>query len=189
MKRFLLAIAILSSPLAGGAAELNYNFVEGGYSRLDPDGSGAEADGFGLNGSVSIGQSLFLYGGWSSNEIDAASGDVDVQRVGLGWRNALSDSTDLVINANYLKFDVDVGGLGLGFDAEGYEAEVGVRHAFGERLEGQAALGYVDGGDFNGSVYGKLSGQFKFNQRWGVVGSALIRDDVKEYFIGPRLTF
>ena len=189
MKRSLLAIAILSLPLAAGAAELNYNFIEGGYSQLDPDGSGGEADGFGMNGSVSIGQGLFLYGGWSSNEIDGASGDVDVQRIGLGWRNALSNQTDLVVNANYLKFDVDIAGMGFGFDADGYEAEVGVRHAFGERFEGQASLGYVDGGDFSGDVYGKLSGQFRFNQRWGLVGSTVIRDDVKEYFIGPRLSF
>lgn len=187
MKRSLLAIAILSLPLAAGAAELNYNFIEGGYSQLDPDGSGGKADGFGLNGSVSIGQNLFLYGGWSSNEIDGTSADVDVQRIGLGWRSALSERTDLVVNANYLKFDVDAGSFG--FDADGYEAEVGVRHAFGERFEGQASLGYVDGGDFNGTLYGKLSGQFKINERWGLVGSTVIRDDVKEYFIGPRLSF
>ena len=187
MKRSLLAIAILSLPLAAGAAELDYNYIEGGYSRLAPDGTINQADGFGLNGSVSISEQLFLYGGWSNNEIDGSATDVDVQRIGLGWRNALSDRTDLVVNANYLKFDVDFGILGL--DAEGYEAEVGVRHAFGDHFEGQASLGYVDGGDFNGAVYGKLTGQYRFNQRWGLVGSALIRDDVKEYFFGPRLSF
>ncbi|MCK7592439.1 outer membrane beta-barrel protein [Pseudomarimonas salicorniae] len=188
MKRSLLALAVLSLPLAAGAADLNYNYIEGGYNQLDPDGGGSEADGFGLNGSVSLGQSLFLYGGWSSNEIDGTSADIDVQRIGLGWRNGIGDRTDLVVNANYLKFDVDAGG-GVDFDADGYEAEVGVRHAFGDRFEGQASLGYVDGGDFSGTFYGKLTGQFRFNQNWGLVGSTVIRDDVKEYFIGPRLSF
>lgn len=187
MKRSILALALFAVPYLAGAADLSYNYVEGGYTQIDPEGSGPDADGFGLNGSFSLGEHLFLYGGWSSNEFDGSSVDIDVQRIGLGWRNGISDRTDLVVNANHLRFDVNVGSFGL--DTRGYEAEVGLRTAFSQRFEGQASLGYVDGGDFSGSLYGKLSGQLRFNPNWGLVGSVVIRDEGNEYFFGPRLSF
>lgn len=190
MKRLLLASALLTLlilPASGKAEQLNYSYLEGGYSQLDPDGGAPDADGIAANGSVLLGEQWFLYGGYASHEFDGTSVDVDVQRIGLGWRHGLGNATDLVLGANYLRFDVD--GTGIGLDSDGYEAEVGVRHAFGKRFEVQASLGYVDGGDFDGSVYGKLGGQYRFNQDWGLVGSALIRDDANEYFFGPRLSF
>lgn len=189
MKRTLLALALAATslPLVASAAELNYSYIEGGYTQLDADDGAPDADGLGFNGSVAISESFFLFGGYSSNEIDGTPVDVDVQRLGLGWHNAISERTDLVLGLNYLRFDLEQGGFGI--DANGYEAEVGVRHAFGQRFEGQAMLGYVDGGDFNGSLYGKLGGEFKFNEDWSLVGSALLRDDVNEFFVGPRLNF
>lgn len=189
MNRTLLAFALAAAslPLAANASDFSYNFIEGGYTLLDADDGGLDADGIGVNGSIALGEQFFLYGGYSSNELDGTSVDVDVQRIGLGWHTSIAERTDLVVAANYLRFDLEQGGFGL--DADGYEAEVGVRHAFGPRFEAQATVGYVDGGDFNSALYGKLGGEFKFNQDWSLVGTALLRDDVNEFFIGPRLNF
>ena len=57
------------------------------------------------------------------------------------------------------------------------------------RRQGQALLGYEDGGDFDGDAYGRLGAQVKFNQTWGVVADVKIADGDTQYFVGPRITW
>lgn len=188
MKRTSLALALAALlPLGAQAAELDYSYIEAGYNRIDAHGSDADADGPAINTSVALGESFFLYGGYSANDIDDSPADVDVSRIGLGWRHGLASGSDLLVKANYIK--ADVGGVPINLDAEGYEAEVGLRTAHGDNFESYVALGWQDGGDFDGDVYATLGGQYKFNPAWGIAASATHRDGANEFFVGPRFSF
>jgi Ax21 family sulfation-dependent quorum factor len=171
-------------PLAASAADVSYNYVEGGYQNFDLDGAPG-ADGVNLGGSAALGQHLHVFGSYGNVEIDNSNVDVDLWRLGLGWNTGISDNSHLVVRANYLQVDAGLA------DAEGWEAEVGLRSAFGANFETYVGLGYVDGDEVDGSgdVYGKLNAQYKFNPTWGLVGSVTLADDRNEYFFGPRISF
>lgn len=186
MKRTLIALALCAAlPVAAVAGELDYSYIEGGYNNINDHG-GPDADGFGVQGSYEFGSSgFFLYGGYSSNEIDVFEVDVDLTRFGFGYHHGLSDRHDLVLNANYVEADVDF----VGAEFDGYEAEIGVRSAWHPNFETLVALGHGDGGDLGSDSYLKLGAQYKINDRWGLVASASLREDSNEYFFGPRLSF
>ena len=63
MKKSLLALTLLvAAPFAASAAEgVSYNYVQGGYAATNTDG--ADADGWGLDGSVAIAPNFHLFGG------------------------------------------------------------------------------------------------------------------------------
>ena len=188
MRKTLFAlIAMAALPMAANAGDISYDYIELGYSQIDLDGTSNDFDGAAFNGSVSIGKDFFLYGGYGQHESDRGSIDLDTTRLGIGWHRGINDSTDLVLSANYLRFDVDL--AGLSGDADGYEAEVGVRSAFTPNFEAEFALGYADGGDFHGDVYGRIQGNYKFSGNWGLVASATFAEGGNQYLIGPRLRF
>ncbi|MBD8527058.1 Ax21 family protein [Pseudomarimonas arenosa] len=187
MRKTLFALALLALPLAANAGEISYNYGELGYSQLNIKGSSNDADGVAFNGSALLGDQFFIYGGHGRHETDIASVDLDLTRLGFGWRHGLSSSMDLVLNANYLRLDVDAG-VFRG-DVDGYEAEIGLRNSFGQRFETTVALGYTNGDNIDGDVYAKLSGHYKFNKNWGLVATATVAEGANEYLIGPRLRF
>lgn len=188
MRKSLFALALISAlPMAATAGDISYNYAELGYSQIDIKGGGNDADGVTLNGSALLGDNFFIYGGHGQHETDHGSIDLDITRLGVGWRHGLKGNMDLVLNANYIRVDADVGSFSA--DADGYEAEVGLRNSFGQNFETTIALGYTDGNDVDGDFYGKLSGHYKFNQNWGLVATATFADGANEYLIGPRLRF
>lgn len=187
MRKTLMAAMLAGLlPFAAHADSVNYDYVELGWSQIDLDHTGTDFDGGALNGSAALGENFFIYGGYGMHESDPGSVDLDITRLGFGWKRGIADSTDVVVNANWVNYDIGSGGFG---DVDGYEVEVGLRTAHGTRFESQIALGYEDGDEVDGELYGRLSGHFKFNETWGVVASAALRDGGNEYFVGPRLSF
>lgn len=189
MKRTLAALAIaLALPFGAQAADLSYSYIEGGWQKFNID-SGIDSDGWVANGSAALGEHFHIYGGYGQNELDNINLDADVWRLGVGWNTGISDNSDLVVRANYVEASTDnVPGLG-DVSSDGYEAEVGVRSAFGDRFETYAALGHIDIESGSGDFYGKLGGQYKFTPTFGIVGQVTIADGGDEYFVGPRLSF
>lgn len=180
----LLGLA-LALPLPAAAADLSYNYVEAGYVDFGVS-DGPDAEGWLVGGSVALGDQLHLYGSHLQADIDHSNVfDADVSRLGLGWNTGISDTSDLVVRANYLKLESNFPGA----DSDGYEAEVGLRSALTPRFETYAAAGYVDTGRGSGDLFGKLGAQFKFSPRWGLVADATLSDDANQYFVGPRVTF
>ena len=180
----LAALALLAAtPFAASAADgVSYNFVQGGYVATNTDGG--DADGWGLNGSVAVHPNVHLFGGYSNQKLKNTSFDFDQWKIGAGYNTAISSRTDFVANVAYEKLDA-----GSGFDFSGYSAEGGVRSALASNLEGYAMLGYEDGGDFEGDVYGRVGGLVKFNQNWGVTADVKFADGDTQYMVGPRLTW
>lgn len=184
MKRSLLALALTAAlPFAAQAGELSYNYVEGGYVNTDIDGA-PTLDGWTLGGSAALGSSFHVFGNYATQEFNNTNIDIDTWRLGFGYNHALTDRADLIARVAYE--NADAGG---GLDLDAYSAEIGVRGLLAPQFEGWALAGYVDGDDVDGEFYGKLGGQFKFNQTWGLVGEVTVADDATTYFVGPRITF
>ena len=185
MKRTLLALTLLAAlPFAASAADgVSYTYVEGGYAATNPDGS-TDADGWALKGSGAIAPNFHLFGDFSKKEIDNTDFDFDQYRVGVGYNRDITANTDLLTRVAYEKYDA-----GQGLDFDGYSVEAGVRSALAPNFEGYALAGYEDGDEYDGEFYGRLGGQVKFNQSWGVSGDVKFIDGDTQYFVGPRVSF
>ena len=74
-------------------------------------------------------------------------------------------------------------------------AEAGIRTAFGQHAEVYAMAGYEDyskkhGVNPDGQFYGRLGGQVKLNQNWGINGDIKMdRHGDKEWSVGPRFSW
>jgi Ax21 family sulfation-dependent quorum factor len=185
MKRSLLALTLLAAlPFAASAAEgVSYNYVQGGYVATNGDGN-ADADGYGIDGSVAVHPNFHIFGGYNTQEIDNTSINVDQWKLGVGYNYEIAPKADLVTRIAYEKLDA-----GSGFDFDGYSAEVGVRGALGSKVEGYAMAGYEDFEQLDGDFYGRLGAQVKFNENWGLNGDVKFADGDSQWFVGPRFTW
>ncbi|MBN8798715.1 MAG: Ax21 family protein, partial [Stenotrophomonas nitritireducens] len=124
-------------------------------------------------------------------EIDHSNARFDQWRIGAGYNRAIAPGTDLVARVAYQKFDPHHSRL----DLDGYNAEVGLRNAFGEHVEVYAFAGYQDytrthGVNPDGAFYGRLGGQVKLNRNWGINGDLKMdRHGDKEWSVGPRFSW
>jgi Ax21 family sulfation-dependent quorum factor len=184
MKRTLLALTLLAAlPFAASAADgVSYTYVEGGYTATNTDGG--DADGWALKGSGAIAPNFHLFGEYDQQEIENTNFDVDHYRVGVGYNRDITANTDLLTRVAYENYD-----FGQGLDFDGYSVEAGVRSALAPNFEGYALAGYEDGDAYDGEFYGRVGGQVKFNQTWGVSGDVKFIDGDTQYFVGPRVSF
>lgn len=190
MKTSLIALALAAAlPFTAAAAEgLSYNYVEGDYAKTDVDAG--KADGWGVKGSYGFLPNVHAFGEFSQQETDIGKQKFDQWRVGVGYNQAIAASTDFVGRVAYNRFDQK---HGLGFN--GYSAEAGIRTAFGQHAEVYAFAGYEDynkkrGINPEGQFYGRLGGQVKLNQNWGINGDIKMnRDGDKEWTVGPRFSW
>lgn len=191
MKRspFAIALALAATlPFAASAAEgVSYNYVQGGY--VATNGDGADADGFGVDGSVAVSPNFHLFGGYANQKIDNTNIDFDQWRAGVGYNLALSPGADLLARVAYEKFDAGRNFFGNRIKADGYSVEVGMRGALTPSLEGYALAGYEDYGSDADDFYGRLGAQYKFNPSWGISGDVKFAGADTQWFVGPRLTW
>lgn len=191
MKTSLIALALAAAlPFAASAADnLSYNYVEGDYVKTDV--SGPDADGWALKGSWAFHPNFHVFGDFTQQKVDHTDAKYDQWRIGAGYNRAIAPSTDLVARVAYQKFDPHHSNL----DFDGYNAEVGLRNAFGEHVEVYAFAGYQDytrkhGVNPEGQFYGRLGGQVKLNQNWGINGDIKMdRHGDKEWSVGPRFSW
>ena len=182
---WILAAALAAPGLVLANDELNYNYVELGYLRADPDHLDSE-DGVGLRGSFAISPNVHVFGGYDWDAIrrphaNLSGFDADAYRLGLGYNTGISDKVDFVGRVAWERIDIG------SFDDDGFSAEVGIRAAVAPSFEAGAALRYVD---FDGSATSLvLNGQYKFNSTWGISAEADINKDGNSFLIGPRLSF
>ncbi len=190
MKTSLLALGLLATlPFAASAADnLSYNYAEADYAKTDPNGT--NADGWGVKGSYEFVPGFNVFGDYTKQTFDHSDFDVKQWHVGVGYHYSIAPSTDLVARVAYQKLDPDYGD-----DFNGYNAEVGLRNAFGEHFEVYAMGGYEDyskshGVNPDGEFYGRLGGQVKLNQNWGINGDIKLgKDGYKEWSVGPRFSW
>jgi Ax21 family sulfation-dependent quorum factor len=212
MKKFaVLAIALAAAPFAASAGGVSYNYIEGGYAQLNqelPDvdlGGGMvahiddiEAGGFYVSGSVALGESFHLFGGYRAGNDDvtvtvpgfgSGSSDIDLNQfnAGVGYHYGLSDRADLVTELSYVRTDVDAEGESM--SADDARIAVGVRGLLADSFEGWVKGNYTDGDAYDGEFSATVGGQFKFNPTWGITGEAEFGDSTSQYTIGVRASF
>ncbi|MCD9088419.1 Ax21 family protein [Stenotrophomonas sp. SY1] len=193
MKNSLIALALVAAlPFTASAAEgLSYNYVEGNYAKTDV-GVDSEADGWGVKGSYSVLPKMHVFGEYTRQETDLGKIDVDQWRVGVGYNQEIAPSTDFIARAAYEKFDPKVRD---GLDFNGYSVETGLRTAFGKHAEVYVMAGYEDfqkkhGINPEGDFYGRLGGQVKLNQNWGINGDIkMTGNGDKQWTVGPRFSW
>lgn len=192
-KHLVLALALAAAPFAASANELSYNYVEGGYAKVNVDETGADfdMDGGQIRGSVELGESFYLYGGYGrvSDEFSGVDVDLDETQIGVGYRMSVSEKADFIAELGYLRQTIDVEGFGEAFDADGGRVSAGFRGAFNEHFEGYVKASYTDGGDFDGDFSGTVGALVKFNPTWGIVGEVEAGDDITKYMVGVRASF
>jgi Ax21 family sulfation-dependent quorum factor len=180
-----LALPVLAAlPFAASAAEgLSYNTLEGGYAATNTDV--VDADGWALKGSFALNPNFHLFGDFTRQDFKDTDVHFNQWRAGVGYNHEITSNTDLLTRVAYEKFD-----WGNGFTSDGYSVEAGVRSALTSRLEGYALAGYEDSHDFDGSFYGRLGAQVKFNPNWSVGADVKLLDGGDtQWFVGPRFTW
>lgn len=189
MKRSLLALTLLAAlPFAASAADgVSYNYVQGGYNKIDGDLS---ADGWSLKGSAALAPNVHVFGSYDSLKTEYFMGvrpKFDALEVGVGYNAPISAKADFVGTLAYQHGKAKVGSVSE--SSNGYAAEAGVRGAMSPMLEGWALAGYEDAKDVDGAFYGRVGGQVKFNPTWGLVGDVKFADGDTQLFVGPRLSW
>ena len=183
MKISLIALTLAAAlPLSAMAADgVSYNYVEGGYARLNTDGG--DADGWAVKGSGAIAPNFHVFGSYGQQKIDDTSIKLKGGNIGIGYNRAIAQNTDFVTKVAYENIKAG------GYDADGYSIEAGLNARLAPRFTGSVAVGYEDGDNVDGEAYGKLGGQVHLTRNWAVSGDVKFADGAQQYFIGPRYTF
>lgn len=177
----VLSIALLSMMAicsqAQAADDLNYSYVQGGYLNIDGD-----LDGWGLSGSVNLGESNFYgFAGFTNIE----SGFIETTQIGVGYHHSISDSADLIAELGYVSGDV-LGGL---LSNDGYSVAVGFRNAFSDNVEGILKVNYVDFSGADGEFSVQTGLVYHVNENIGIVGGVEFADNVNTFALGLRGNF
>jgi Ax21 family sulfation-dependent quorum factor len=207
MKNHLaLALALAIAPFAAAADEIGYTYVEGGYAELRqdvPDAPGFDFDdikaaGYFVDGSVAVGETFHVFGGYRSGNDDlrvtqlgigSADFDTDLSQfdIGLGYHHSINDRTDLVTEVSYIHTEIEI--EGESDDGHDGRVSVGVRHMLADSVEGWIKGHYSDGDFYDGAFSASFGGQYKFNPMWGVVGEIEIGQDNSLFVVGARASF
>ncbi len=144
------------SALQANAQDINYTFVEAGFSTLEYDVGplNVDGDGFDLVGSLALTDILFLTASFSDTEFDFNI-DATEAGVGIGGHTPLSEQTDLFGVISLV--DAEIGSN----DESGYGFDLGVRHLFNSQLEFEGGFGYQDVYDESGTSI-NVGGRYHF---------------------------
>jgi len=191
MLRSVLFTALLAFSASATAQGFDYSYFSVGYTRMNLDDGfiDVDGDGFGLNGSFEVGESFFIFAGYSAGEFEeqGITVDLDSLNAGIGWHTPLSDKVDFVTGLSYEY--IDVSALGQSIDDNGIGLGVGLRFQASEAIELNAGINYVDmgdGGDDTGFGVGMLYGVSE-NVDIGISGDW--GDDSSAYGISGRFYF
>ncbi|HEX7081470.1 MAG TPA: outer membrane beta-barrel protein [Gammaproteobacteria bacterium] len=190
MRKQSLLFAGALLPLACAAQEaqqLDYTFVEVGYlnSEIDAGPLDVDGDGLGLDGSLSITDSVFVFAGYDSFDYDAGV-DATSYGLGAGMHWTLKPELDLVADLGWVHAevdrpilpDVDDDGLGLG---------VGLRSRVHEAIEVQAGIRHIDLDDSD--TFLTLGGRYYFTDSVAAGLGLSINDDDTGWSLGLRAEF
>lgn len=205
MKKQLALALALALPFAASSAELSYTYVEGGYNKLhvdDEDLIDREADGAFVRGSFALGGSLYLHGGIARASQDFRIDrftrielDVTVSEFGIGYHQSMSDRVDFIAELAYVREELDLrmdtfsAPVRDNASFTGGRGSLGVRGMMNDNLEGVLKVGYLDGGDFDGTFAGTAGLQYRFNPTWGITGEVEIIENTSRYLVGVRASF
>jgi hypothetical protein len=145
-----LAAALLACAGAVHATDLNYDYVEVGYSQIDFDDFNEDLKGVFIGGSFLVAEEIFMFGEYFDGKTDRFQGGrigFTTYTLGVGYRLGIGPQTDLNFAAAFERARVEGRGnlAFLGSDSEnGYSLTVGLRHLVTRQFELAADVTHVD---------------------------------------------
>lgn len=153
-KLTLLTAGLFALAGTAQATELNYDYIEAGYSVVDFDDIDEDLSGIFIAGSVLVSDQVFLFGSYTDGQTDRFTlfGDrgrigVSGYTLGIGLRAPLAPQTDLNVGAAFERAKVEgrSGFSYLGSDSDnGYSLALGLRHLVAPTFELAADVTYID---------------------------------------------
>jgi hypothetical protein len=179
MKKLVLASALLLSMGTVQAVEsVRWDNASLSYQSVDLDGD--KLTGFGISGTKLVGDNVFIAGSYGSvsDDVDVFGSKVDMDlntlSIGLGYRHAISSTTDFFGIVSYQDMEVEASFQGNSEDASenGYGLQAGLRSLVTAQLELSGSLSYVDIADesetgFNVSAMYHFTDQFSAGVGYG----------------------
>lgn len=190
MKRSLLLMVLFAISASAHADDFGYNSVTASYGLIEFDDFDTDGNSLGINLSVEVGDSFFVFGSYGQAEIDGSNGtaDIDAYNLGVGFHMPLSDKMDLVASASYEYADTTVPGLGSD-DDNGYGLGLGVRFAATEKIEIDGSVNFVDLSDGGNDTSLGAAFLYNFTSNFSLGAAGSWNDDSTAYSVGARFYF
>lgn len=160
LKQTLIAAAIILAPvsaMAGGSVDLFFT-----DNNLDVDGApsgDSDGNGFGFRGQAELGKGFSMTALHQQSKVKPAlfapgSNKTSETRIGLSYAHQLNKQITLTGSLESAQFDIELFGAksGLGATLNGYAANVGVKAAIIDKVNGYASVGYVNLGKLQGET-------------------------------------
>ncbi|GAC25138.1 porin family outer membrane protein [Paraglaciecola mesophila KMM 241] len=179
----LLAATVISVPTAY-AASPDFNYVEGGYSKIDVDNSDYEPDGFKVSGSALVGKNVFVNGSYTDTSDEINNSDIDFNQLslGIGYRMAASSNTDVYGVVSYEEAELE------DYDENGYGLTAGIRSRVTPNIELDGGVSYLDLDD-DDDTYLNLAASYYFTPAAAVSVSYRTSDDNDIMGVSARYSF
>ncbi len=182
MKKLLgIVLVLFAAPVF--AADLNYNYGQAGYQRIDFDGVSEEFDGYGIGGSFAIGDNWFIDASYGTVDVGAGV-DLDTISAGFGYHVGISDNVDFYGSLSWVR--ADVSGFISGSE-DGYGATIGLRGMLSDSVELTGSVSYVDLGDGADDTTVGAGLLYNFTDNFAVGIFIDADDDATAYGGGVRL--
>jgi len=139
-------------------ANINYSYVELGYVELELDDVDVEGDGYELNASFGLSQTVAVIAGYQDLDLDRRV-EGSEQSLGLLYHKPYSTTGDLVLGLSLLELELDPP-TGETFDESGNEFIIEIRSRSGADSEYTLGLARreIDGDSDSGYNFGIVSG-------------------------------
>lgn len=153
-----LAAGLFAFAGAAQATNLNYDYLEIGYAKVDFDDVDEDLTALSIGGSFLVSEDIYLFGSYTDGETDKFAGgrlETTAYTLGIGYRYGVGPQTDFNFAAAFEGAEVEgAGNLSfLGSDSEnGYSLSIGARHLVAPEFELGLDVTYVDIGDEDDTV-------------------------------------
>ncbi|MGB5165260.1 MAG: outer membrane beta-barrel protein [Woeseiaceae bacterium] len=189
MKRLitLAAVLLLSAPAMAGA--LSYNYIEGGYQRIELDAGpfDVSADAFSIDGSFEIGENAFVFAGYNTADFDEGI-DLSEFDIGVGYAVPISNNTDFYGKLAWITTELDANGFNS-LDDSGIGAAIGVRSLISPAFEVFGEISYVDLDDAGDGTAIGGGAWWNLNEVVSLGLDIQVDDDVTAYGAAVRFYF
>ncbi|TYL48559.1 porin family protein [Marinomonas sp. IMCC 4694] len=195
MKKLVLASALLLSMGTIQAAEsVRWDSASLSYQSVDLDGD--KLTGFGISGTKLVSDNVFIAGSYASvsDDIDVFGSKVDVDfntlSIGLGYRHAISSTTDFFGIVSYQDMEIEASfqGNSEGESENGYGLQAGIRSLVTENIELSGSLSYVDIADESETGF-NVSAMYHFTEQFSAGVGYGKSDDVDSISLSATIFF
>lgn len=144
IKTTLIALTVSVAGFSASAtADINWDYIEGGYVHNEISDTNIDQDGFSLGYSASIKNDFFSRANYDFVSGDVSGVDIDFSllNAGFGYKKSIDRKTDVFALASLENIDVE--GNSGSIDGTGYSAGAGTRFQLTDSLELNGELGYI----------------------------------------------